>query len=415
MDVLVAAATTGLAIALASHFASIALAMRRAGRTPRGPRPPAGVSILRPVCGLEYGIEATIASSFRIDHPSYEVIFCVAAADDPAVPIVRRLIGEHPEIPARLLVGGERRSPNPKLDNLMKGWDAAANDWIVVADSNVLIPPDYLDRLFARWSERCAVVCSPPLGVDVQGWAAGLEAAFLNTFQARWQLAGDEIGFGFAQGKTMLLRRSDLAPDGGLAALAREVAEDAAATKLARRRGRVVRVVDQPFPQPIGPRRFAGVWRRQLRWARLRRLSFPGCFCAELPAGGVFPFLLAGSLAIESVLPWLGVLAGALVWYGAEALLARTFGWPLEIRSPLFWIARDLLLPVLWARAWMVRNYEWRGNAVDASPAARAAPPGAAASHGGAEVAPASCGRADRKLAALGMLRRARRRGLHPG
>jgi ceramide glucosyltransferase len=367
MDLLIAAATIGLCATSASHVASIALALRRLaqGRSRPGAAPPAGVSILRPVCGLEYRIEATLASAFRIDHPSYEVIFCVAAADDPVVPIVRRLIGEHPEIPARLLVGDAGGGPNPKLANLMKAWDVAAHDWIVLADSNVLIPPDFLDRLFARWTERCAVVCSPPVAIDLRTWAAELEAAFINTFQARWQLAIDELGFGFAQGKTMLLRRSDLDREGGLAALTREVAEDAAATKIARRRGRTVRVVDRPFPQPLGQRSLAGVWQRQLRWARLRRLSFPGCFCAELPAGGVFPCLFAAWLASAAVLPWAGVVALMLAWYGAEALLARAFGWPLSLRSPLFWIARDLLLPVLWARAWMVTGYEWRGNAVD--------------------------------------------------
>ena len=274
MDLLTAAATTGLIVAGASHVGSIALAMRRTvkGRRPLGPRPPAGVSILRPVCGLEHRIEDTLAASFRIDHPRYEVIFCVAAADDPVVPLVQRLIREHPEIPARLLVGGGGGGPNPKLDNLMKAWDVAAHDWIVLADSNVLIPPDYLDRLFARWTERCAVVCSPPVGIDLQGWAAELEAAFLNTFEARWQLAGDEVGCGFAQGKTMLLRRSDLAREGGLAALAREVAEDAAATKFARRLGRKVRVVDQPFPQPLG--------RRSLR----RRVAAPAALGAAAQA-----------------------------------------------------------------------------------------------------------------------------------
>ena len=375
MDLLLAAATIGLAVTSASHVASIALALRRvaSGRRRPGQWPPAGVSILRPVCGLEYRIEATLASSFQIAHPGYEVIFCVAAADDPVVSIVQRLIREHPEIPARLLVGGEERGLNPKLDNLMKAWDVARHDWIVLADSNVLIPRDYLDRLFARWSERCAFVCSPAVGIDVQGCAAELEAAFINTFQVRWQLAVDELGFGFVQGKTMLLRRSELVSEGGLAALAREIAEDAAATKIARRRGREVHVVDQPFAQPLGRRRLADVWRRQLRWARLRRLSFPGFFCAELPAGGVLPLLFAGWLATEGVLPWAGVAAMALAWYGAEALLARAFGWPLRMRSPLFWIARDLLLPVLWVRAWAVRGYEWRGNAVDVRPTTPAA------------------------------------------
>jgi ceramide glucosyltransferase len=391
MDLLTAAATAGLAIASASHVASIALAMRRVarGRRQPGPRPPAGVSILRPVCGLEYRIEATLASSFQIDHPNYEVIFCVAAADDPVVPIVRRLIREHPEVPARLLVGGEGGGPNPKLANLMKAWDVARYDWIVLSDSNVLIPPDYLDRLFARWTERCAFVCSPPVGIDVQGCAAELEAAFLNTFQARWQLAVDELGFGFVQGKTMLLRRSELAREGGLGALAREVAEDAAATKIARRLGREVRTADEPFPQPLGRRNIVGVWQRQLRWARLRRLSFPGFFCAELPAGGVFPCLLACWLASAGVLTWAGMAGMMLAWYGAEALLARAFGWPLRARTPLFWIARDLLLPVLWAYAWAAKGYKWRGNPVDvrlATLSPRSAPPPAVLHLGGADV-----------------------------
>jgi ceramide glucosyltransferase len=374
MDLLTTAATIGLVIAGAIHVASNALAMRRTvkGRRPLGTRPPAGVSILRPICGLEHRIEDTLAASFRIDHPRYEVIFCVAAADDPVVPLVQRLIRQHPAIPARLLVGRGGGGPNPKLDNLMKAWDVAAHDWVVLADSNVLIPPDYLDRLFARWSERTAVVCSPPVGIDLQGWAAELEAAFLNTFEARWQLAGDEVGLGFAQGKSMLLRRSDLAQEGGLAALTSEVAEDAAATKLARRLGRQVRVVDRPFPQPLGRRTYAGVWRRQLRWARLRRLSFPGLFCLELLAGGVLPCLLAIWLASAGVLPWAGVAAIMLAWYGVEALLARAFRWPLRLRSPLFWVARDLLLPVLWVRAWTLKGYDWRGAAVDARATARA-------------------------------------------
>jgi ceramide glucosyltransferase len=321
--------------------------------------------VLRPVCGLEYRIEATLASSFRIDHPSYEVIFCVASAEDPVVPIVRRLIREHPEVPARLLVGGNRGGPNPKLDNLMKAWDVARHDWIVLADSNVLIPPDYLSRLFDRWTERCGFVCSPPIGIDVQGCAVELEAAFLNTFGARWLLAADELGFGFVQGKTVLLRRSELDSEGGLVALACEIAEDAAATKIARRRSREVHVADEPFPQPLGRRDLAGVWRRQLRWAQLGKLAFPGVFCVELLAGGAFPFFLASCLAATGVLPWAGITGMMVAWYAAEALLARVFGWPLRARSPLFWLARDLLWPVLWAQAWVTTSYEWRGNPVD--------------------------------------------------
>ncbi len=38
---------------------------------------------------------------------------------------MRRLIAAHPEVPARLLVGSDHISSNPKLNNIVKGWHAA--------------------------------------------------------------------------------------------------------------------------------------------------------------------------------------------------------------------------------------------------------------------------------------------------
>lgn len=98
------------------------------------------VTIVRPVCGVEPFIEETLASGFTLDHPCYELIFCVASADDPVVPIVRRLTAAHPEVPSQLLIGDERISENPKLNNCVRGWDAARHDWVILADSNVLMP-----------------------------------------------------------------------------------------------------------------------------------------------------------------------------------------------------------------------------------------------------------------------------------
>ena len=55
-----------------------------------------GVSLVRPVCGLENHIEDTLRSAFDLDYPRYEIIFCAAAASDSALPLVRRLIADHP-------------------------------------------------------------------------------------------------------------------------------------------------------------------------------------------------------------------------------------------------------------------------------------------------------------------------------
>ena len=96
-----------------------------------------GVSVVRPLCGLDNFCEETVESSSRLDYPSYETIFCVARAGNPVLPLVQRLIARHPDRPARVIVGDEQVSSNPKLNNCVRGWDAARHDWIILADADV--------------------------------------------------------------------------------------------------------------------------------------------------------------------------------------------------------------------------------------------------------------------------------------
>ena len=350
------------------HVTSIAVVIariRNCNASARGGEQGEGVTIVRPVCGIENFAVETLASAFDLEYPCYEVIFCVAHAGDPVVPLVLRLMAAHPHVPARLLVGNDGISRNPKLNNVAKGWAAASHPWIVMADSNVLMPRDYIRRLLATWRPDTGLVCSPPVGCAPDGIWAELECAFLNTHQARWQCFADAIGLGFAQGKTMLWRRDILEAGGGIRALACEVAEDAAATKLVNKRGLRVRLVGRPFGQPLGCRTMADVWRRQLRWARLRRDTFKHFFVAEILAGGIPPVAACAILAVAGDWPISCVVAGfASVWYGAEALLAYAAGWHLSWRSVALSMLRDLLLPALWFASWMGNDFVWHGNAM---------------------------------------------------
>jgi ceramide glucosyltransferase len=344
----------------------VALAARRcrAGKPPDpAPATLPPVTIVQPLCGVEPFSRETLASIFALDHPRYEILFCIADGADPIAPLVRGFMAAHPHIPSKLLVGDDRVNGNPKLNNVVKGWKAAAHDWIIIADSNVAMPRDYVRRLLSRWRPETGIVCSPPIGSRPHGFVAEIECAFLNTYQARWQYAGEAAGLGFAQGKTMLWRRDILEGGGGIEALGAEIAEDAASTKLVRRAGLHAHLVDRPFAQPLGARRLRDVWKRQLRWARLRRATFPGVFTPEIFTTSLFTFAAAAVGAPELGLAApSGLALAALVWYGGEAALAVVAGWPLSARSPLAWIARDLMLPWLWAQGWMGDRFEWRGN-----------------------------------------------------
>lgn len=360
---------TASLVLMAVHLASLALAMPRLRQGARAcpvPENPPRITLLRPFKGLEYRLEEKLGSSLTLDYPDYQVLFCVDDADDPAVPLVRALIAAHPEAEAKLLIGRDPVSGNPKINNLMKGWRAADGEYVAMADSNILLPPDYLSQLISRWDDRTGLVTSPAAGVDPQGFGGALECAFLNGYQARWQTAADQVGLGYAQGKTLFWKRSFLEAAGGPAVLGDAIAEDAASTKQVRGAGLKVRLARRPFAQPVGHRSVKTVWQRQLRWAIIRRLAFPGLFLAEPLTSAAVPLALFALGAVAGGLP-LGLIAAyPALWYGAEWLLVRRAGWPAGGEIVTASLMRDAMIPALWAVAWTRRSFDWQGNAVGA-------------------------------------------------
>lgn len=347
-------------ILLAVHLTSVLTVLVRLSlHRPTRPDVAPAVSLIRPVCGLDRFDAKTLESSFLQSYPDFEVIFCAARADDPAVAVIEGLIARYPAIRARLLIGEERISGNPKLNNLQKGWLAATADWVAMADANLLLPPDYLWQLVSLRRDNVGLVTSPPIGTRTEGAFSTLEAVFLNGNQARLQLFADSLGWGFAQGKTLFWNRAFLDAQGGLAALGSCLAEDVAATKVVRAAGKRVILTPVPFAQPLGPRSLRAVWMRQLRWAKVRRDGFPRLFLLEPLNGGLVPLALAW-------LVWgpFAALCVAGLWYGAEVALSRRSGWSLGPWSLPMMLARDLMIPLLWAASYGKRGFQWRGNAM---------------------------------------------------
>ena len=330
------------------------------------------VTVVRPLCGLETFSRETLDASFALDYPVFELLFCVARADDPIVPLVEAAIAAHPGTPARLLIGDDPISINPKLNNMVKGWRAAAHERIAFIDSNVLVPPNFIRRVIASWRDDTGCVAAPPAGTQPAGFGAHLECAFLNTYEARWQYVIDSVGAGYAQGKTLVYRKSDLDRT-GMRELAAEPAEDAATTKMVRRLGLRVRLAP-PSPQPLGARKIREVWSRQLRWARLRRATFPVEFLPEILSGMLVPALTTAAAAASLGWPVTeSLLAYLVVWYAAEVLTAAGCRWPVGWLTPAALLVRDLLAPAVWIGAFTGRSFTWKGTAmqVDERPTRR--------------------------------------------
>lgn len=348
---------------LVAHLATVGLCLAQFYR--RLPRrigqPP--VTLLRPVCGTDPFDEETLRSSFQQDYPAYEVIFCAPSEGDPSVALCRRLISEHPAIPARVLTGVDALA-NPKLANLAKGWRTASYDWVCMTDSNLLLPPDYLTTVTGSWGKDSGLVSCPPVGLRPDGFGGHLECAFLNGNQARLQLAAARLGIGFAQGKTLFWSKPMLQSAGGIPALGRHLAEDVTATRITREQGLRVSLPPRPWGQPIGRRSLTSVWDRQLRWSRVRRDGFPLLFLLEPLNGALLPVALAFAAAGMADASPLWPLAYLALWYGAEALLCRVARWPLGLAGLAALPLRDALMPALWLATFLRRGIEWRGHSM---------------------------------------------------
>jgi ceramide glucosyltransferase len=118
--------------------------------------------------------------------------------------------------------------------------------------------------------------------------------------------------------------------------------------------------------QPIGRRSFTAVWKRQVRWARVRRTG-PRLIYAMEPLGWpMMPVILAVVLAAGGAIPAWAVLAFAVAWYAVEAAYTIVTRLPFSATMPLAWLVRDyFIVPVGWVLGWTSTSAEWRGAKID--------------------------------------------------
>jgi ceramide glucosyltransferase len=366
-----ASAVCYLAALAGSAYALFAIwAARSFARRPRpmwlANSPP--VTILKPLHGAEPDLYTNLASFCRQDYSApVQVVFGLADPADPAAAVVRRLIADFPDRDLELVINARRHGANAKVSNLINMQPAARHETILIADSDIVVPPDYLTNVAANLGEPgVGLVTCLYRGVGATGiWsrlaAVGIDYDFLPNV-----LVGLKLGLATpCFGSTIALTTTTLTKLGGLQSVVDQLADDYALGMAARRAGLHVAIAPFIVTHVCAEQSLRELLLHDIRSARTIRAVDPFGF-AGLAITHAVPLALIG-LLLGGLTPAALVVAAALACrFALQAELHRRFelgnGW--NISQGRFWLGpiRDVLSFVVFVASFCGRGVEWRGR-----------------------------------------------------
>ena len=327
----------------------------------------APISVLKPLHGADRDMYAALRSHCELDYPSYEIIFGVSEPDDPVIPLVKRLQSEFPSRSIRLIVCEKQLGTNVKVSNLVQMLPLATTEIILVNDSDIRVPPDYLQRILQEFKDdpRVGLVTCLYRGVAANTLGSRLEAIGISTEFMAGVLAARKIegGVHFALGSTLAIRRSALEAIGGFEALLEYLADDYELGFRMAQNGFKVALADLVVETHLPEYSLRAFFDHQLRWGRStrdsRRLGYLGLlFTFGLPWAVLALIASHGTLwSWALVVTTLAVRCGMALVVGVGVIKDRQV-----LRNLLLVPLRDFVAVLVWIGSYTGRRVSWRGR-----------------------------------------------------
>ena len=370
------AAVTGIlwwaALALcaaAIAYRLLALAAVAAWQPARGPGWPAPprVTLLKPLCGLEDGLEEALVSFLSQEGTSpVRFVFGAARGDDPALALARQVAARFPQCETRFVVDDEIHGPNLKVGNLVNMAKAGLDEVVVISDSDVLLPPGALQAAIdALAASGVGGVTSLYRGRP--GIAGDRTRNFGAWYLDYWSLPMAALharlgGLDVTYGPLTAVRGEVLQQNGGLASLAAHLCDDAALGRLVLTGGWNLAFAPQVVETLVNDASPRALFAHELRWSRTDRGEHPlGNLATVVSHPGPLPLLL---LLQPGWIAALGIALPLLLrWLLARAVEHR-FGRAETCARPgllAIWL-RDLACFAVWITGLGSSQVDWRGQ-----------------------------------------------------
>jgi len=334
------------------------------------------VSILKPLKGVDPEIWESFCSHCEQEYPQFQIqmIFGVSDPADPAIEVVRKLQSKYSKLAIELMVCDRVLGTNIKVSNLVQMLPAARHELLLVNDSDIRVPADYLRRVITPLADNSVglvtclyrgvagpTVASPTLGSRLE--ALGISTDFVpGVLSARFL----EKGLHFGLGSTLAFRRRDLEAIGGFETLLDYLADDYELGRRIASTGKKVELSAATVTTFLPAYTLRQFFQHQLRWSRTIRDARRWGYAGLLFTFGL-PWALLTLLTARGALWGWGLFALTLALRLAGGFVAAE---PVlhdrqVLRNIFLLPLRDLIAPLVWAAGFMGNRIHWRGEVFD--------------------------------------------------
>ena len=334
--------------------------------------PPHPVSVLKPLRGLDDNLFDNLASFCTQDYPSYEIIIGLQDFNDPAYKVAKKIQDKYPDRNISIVVEKCNAGLNPKVNNLIPAYRKSHHPYILISDSNVMVGKNYLQEIMRHTNDpQVGLVSNLIRGIGGRSIGAVLENLHLNSFIIGSVSFLDRfLKMPCVIGKSMLMKKDDLAALGGLEAFKDILAEDFIIGREMKRAGKKV-VLSSYLISNVNEywniKRFLN---RHTRWGKLRWQIGGVRYFSEILANPFFvatlPVLFKGpsreALSFAALVGLIKVLGDSVMGRRITSLSGeqaiRTPSSLTYFLSPL----KDLIIGIVWFVPLFSSTIVWRGN-----------------------------------------------------
>jgi len=324
------------------------------------------VSILKPVRGLDYRAYENFASFCGLDYPDYEVLFAVADAHDPVIPVIEKLRQQYPKQAIRLIVGVAQLGITLKTNSLVRLAREAKHELLVINDSDVRVEEDYLRDVAAPFADpKVGCVTAFFRGMTEGGFAADVDAVGVPTDSSASTLVARTFGtLDFALGWTMATTKTRLAEIGGFESLVNHHSDDFALGNEIFKRGFRIELMRKPVWMVFPRETLRDFFKHELRWSILLKNLRPGGYAAMAMTFG-FPWAVLVTLVVPSFSVALSYFVAYLALRLAVAWTIGVWGLQDPVVRKRIWLVpvRDALNLCIYIASFFSNTVRWRGIA----------------------------------------------------